>query len=402
MESSSTAPAPRKSSRRRRLAFALLTLTLILLFGVAAAEVVCRVLEGAEAKQRYVEGPGGRWVPHESWGWRPSVGDFREGTAEFAVTGKIDARFMNGPPDLGDASAKRRILCLGDSHTYAVGASWTESWPSRLQERLNASSSATQVYNAAVSGYSLHQYLLRLIDQGPDVRPQHVIVGLSYATDLYDLLPPHAGGWTYGEELERDYFDLEGDTLVRRHWRREAAGVQVAPPAAPAGRLRAVLQQFATFRRLRRSGLALWVGSHLSVGGRSLWPNMEVIFKREPTAQHAYAWRLAEALLGELRAEAARHGAELIVVGIPYLPQVYDDLWDATFAGDPTMSRTAAIDRVRRWCDAHGVSYVDVLEPMRARAAEQGRWVHWPRDAHPTPEGQDVIAETIVRAKVLE
>src|ERR1041385_9404948 len=114
-----------------------------------------------------------------------------------------------------------RILALGDSHTFAVGVSANQTWPKVLQRKLNSLSGTDRyrVYNAGESGYNMHQYLLRLIDQGPIVHPDYVLLGVSYATDLYDLLPPDRGGGEYGGASARAYFDFDRKrALTFRHW----------------------------------------------------------------------------------------------------------------------------------------------------------------------------------------
>jgi hypothetical protein len=166
--------------------------------------------------------------------------------------------------------------------------------------------------------------------------------------------------------------------------------------------LRSFLEHFATFRYLRRSPLALTIGARVRPGGQSLWPNMEVIIEREPSPELRYQWELALALLRKLDEEATRLGAKLIVVGIPYLPQVYDDIWDATFGGDARFSPTAASERVSRFLAAEGIAYVETRDAMREYVREHGRWVHHRRDGHPTAEGQAVIAEAVLAAHLVE
>src|SRR5262249_23747225 len=149
-----------------------------------------------------------------------------------------------------DAEATR-ILALGDSHTLAVGASRDETWVKRLEVQLGAKwpDKRVRTYNAGCSGYSVHQYLLRLIDQLPLVKPHYVVVGFAYASDLYDLLPPARGGWTYGETLERDYFDFDEDgKLVERHSNPAATGNDAAGEKHASNTVRQFLDNFATFR----------------------------------------------------------------------------------------------------------------------------------------------------------
>lgn len=408
-----TSPSPsethvRRSLPRRCLVF-LLQAGVISLITALLVEGGFRILEKSASSKSYYEGKGGLWMDDPRWGWKPTPGPFKMGTAEFEVTGDVNDMFMNElAVDAVADAGKTRVMVLGDSHTFATGVSREQTWPSVLEQRLNAGTPGRfVVYNAATTGYNLHQHLLRLKDQGPVLKPHYVVLGLSYATDLYDLLPPDHGGWIYGEDKARDYFDLDANgALAERHWDKphvtgkagqEATGTSSSAPQM----IRRFLDNFATFRHLRRSKLALAIGSRLRIGGQSLWPNMEIVVEKEVSEKSRYQWRLFEALLVGIQKECQAQGAKLIIVGIPYLPQVYDDLWDSTFGGDPRFSRTAAIERVSTFCHEHDIAYVDTLGAFQGRAKELGRWLHYPNDAHPTPEGQVVIAETVFGANLL-
>jgi lysophospholipase L1-like esterase len=406
-DTASVVPAPQRPRRSfgRKLLFVLLSQLVALLVAGAICEGIFRVLEMRTAAKASYEGQGGIWFPDGRWGWKPAIGDFKETTFEFSVTGSINSLYMNDVPFVPGADDHRtRILALGDSHTYAVGASTNQTWPKVLEQKLNADHpDAFRVYNGGIVGFNVDQDLLRLIDYGPIVKPHYVIYGLSYATNLYNLLPPDHGGWIYGDNAHaRDYFDLDDSgALVQKRWLpTTAAGA--TQPNSDVERIRRFMDNFATFRFLRRSKLALMIGSHLKIGGQSLWPNVEVIVEKEIPEQHRYQWKLFEAVLDRMNQECIHQHAQLIVVGIPYLPQVYDEIWDSTFGGNPRFSRTAGIERVRTMCAARGITYIDTRDALHDKARELGHWVHYHHDAHPTPEGHEVIAETIFRANAIK
>ena len=392
-----------RHSRRRRVLFALITVCFSTIVSLCFVEVIFRILEYRENSRIVNEGPGNHPLPDSRWGWKPSPGNFHTATSEFDVTGNVNSLWMNDAAYDPSAENKLiRILALGDSHTFAVGVSANQTWPKVLQRKLNSLSGTDRyrVYNAGESGYNMHQYLLRLIDQGPIVHPDYVLLGVSYATDLYDLLPPDRGGWEYGGASERDYFDFDRNgALTLRHWKADTAA---ATKPRAASKVRGLLEYSATFRYLRRSSLALFIGSHVKISGQSLWPNMDVVLEKNVSAEHEYQWKLFGALLQRMKEECDRQSATLVVVGIPYLPQVYDDVWDSTFAGNAAYSRTAAIERVEGECNKLRVAYVDTLAPLRERSKELGHWLHYAKDAHPTPEGQEAIAEAIVKDRVVE
>lgn len=400
-------PPKRTISRGRRALFIVIALALGLLAAGLLCEATFRVLARVASADEIREGTGASSEPDPRWGWRPVQGSFRLATREFDSTGHVNSLYMNDDPYDPQADGSRtRILVLSDSHTFPVGASVDESWAKRLERGLGEvyAPHEFRCYNASAPGYSMHQYLVRLIDQGPLLEPHYVVVGLSYATDLYDLLPPDHGGWMSGPGLQmaRDYFDLDDNgTLVERRWDPDdVAPEQQAGRRNVARAVRSVLSNLATFRYLRRSSLALFVGSKVKLGGQSLWPNMEVVVEREIAPGHEYGWRLFCALLERIQQESRALGAELIVVGIPYLPQVYDEIWQQTFGGDSRFSPTAANERVRAFCEEQGIVYIETLDALRDAHEQTGRWMHHRRDAHPTPEGHEVIARTVLEAEV--
>ncbi|MDB4538524.1 hypothetical protein N9226_00195 [bacterium] len=224
-------------------------------------------------------------------------------------------------------------------------------------------------------------------------------MGFSIATDFYDLLPPNRGGWIYGGNRQRTYFDFgEDGTIDELHWAPLELGSDGTPTkraANPSVKLRQLLGRTATFRFLRRSPLMLSLGSRIKLGGRSLWPNMEVAVARDLNSDFQYQYDLAFALIDEINAECGRQQAKLIVVAIPYLPQVYDDVWESTFADNPSCDRDAGAHRLRDHCISEGIAFVDTTPAMREASSKVGHKLHWPDDAHPTPEGQQVIARKI-------
>jgi len=308
--------------------------------------------------------------------------------------------------NLEEDAQKTRVMVLGDSHTFATGISTTQTWAKQLERQLNAAAGreAFRTFNAGTTGYSLHQYLSRLRDDGPRLKPHYVVVGLSFATDFYDLLPPGRGGWIYGGDRERDYYELNAEgRLVTQHWvpARQEAAHAYSQKQSFAMTLRGLLERSATFRQLRRSRLMLMLGSRIRVGGQSLWPNMEIIMEKEIAPAHEYQHRLFKALLRGLKEEADQQGAKLVIAGIPYLPQIYDELRKATFPGEK-YDAEACTRRVTGYCSELGIGYVDVQTPMRVKHKQSGRWLHFPKDAHPTVEGHRVIAEAIIASRLVQ
>ena len=197
---------------------------------------------------------GLRNVPHPVLGWLPAPGQYTASSSEFHTSVSVNSINMNDR-ELGaaDVSARNRILALGDSHTFAVGASTPQTWPKVLEHSLFADTQAGVVMNGGVIGYSLGQYLQRYRILRDKLKPTMVIVGFSMATDLYDLVPPHRGGFIYGGNASREYFDLDaaGQLVEKVHIESQSAVQPVEHNLAQ--RMRAYLEGFALYRASKRS-----------------------------------------------------------------------------------------------------------------------------------------------------
>ncbi|NWF70470.1 MAG: hypothetical protein HXY40_15385 [Chloroflexi bacterium] len=84
-----------------------------------------------------------------------------------------------------------RILAVGDSFTFGAYVHNQETWPSRLEDRLNvllAPGAQVQVLNAGIPGYTLEDEIAYLRDKGLALQPDVVIVGF-YTNDIFDHYP---------------------------------------------------------------------------------------------------------------------------------------------------------------------------------------------------------------------
>ena len=84
------------------------------------------------------------------------------------------------------------IVTIGDSHTYGNNVSSADSWPKQLGKMAQLT-----VYNLGIGGFGPLQYH-RLFDRAVELSPAHIIVGLYFPNDLYDVCSVIAGSeyWT--------------------------------------------------------------------------------------------------------------------------------------------------------------------------------------------------------------
>lgn len=378
-----------------------------LLAGVTALIVVLAmtlVLAGAELVARYidptpVELDVAQLDPRLGWISRP--GAWRVVTPEFANDWSVDFWTMNDREVTdADLHAPVRILALGDLHTFAMGASMMEAWPKRLEADLFPKGDGV-VWNAGVIGYSVDQYLDRFRALQPKLQANLVLVGFSMATDLYDLIPPERGGFVYGGDAERDYFDLgPNNELVEKHYRSDAQKAVAATSADTRDlslQIRDFLEtHFALYRIFKRSSVAMWLAVHYKPRGKSFWPGIDTALRISPTEDDKYRWMLMEKVMERLVKEANTSGAKVIVVNIPYLAQVYDDVWAWSFGSKPDeFDRWIAGKRLGEVCQRIGAGYIDTTDAFVDAARKRKHWLHWRQDGHPTPEGQELIAQVI-------
>jgi len=122
-----------------------------------------------EAFVRWLQRPPGdsetlHYATHPLLGWLPEPGRAVVRTHEFTVTYDVNLLGMNDRPvqeTLGRSPV--RIMALGDSDTFAAGVSQQETWPNVLEGRLFSGDAEREtVYNLAVIGFNVGQYLLRM------------------------------------------------------------------------------------------------------------------------------------------------------------------------------------------------------------------------------------------------
>ena len=92
--------------------------------------------------------------------------------------------------DLAKAPNTFRILVLGDSVTFGHGSLYETTYPRLLEHRLRSWKPDVdwQVWNAAVPGYNTGQELAQLLEVGPRLQPDLVVVGF-FENDIIDNRP---------------------------------------------------------------------------------------------------------------------------------------------------------------------------------------------------------------------
>jgi len=340
------------------------------------------------------------WSNHDILGWIPTTGKGTSVTEEFEAHYDINSYGMNDKPlEESLLISKTKIMALGDSHTFAAGVSQDETWPNVLEEILFKNDiKRGSVYNCAVSGYNLGQYLLQMRRLAGVIKPGIVLIGFTTASDLYDLIPPRKGGFIFGADRSRVYFDLdENGNLIELH---DLAGKKIHPNQSRnvslITKVKNLFSSSAFFQRFKRSNLAMWVMIRFRPKGKTLWASPDTALAKKLDDEYLFRWKLAEAIIAKIAQEARQKDIKVVLISIPYLPQVYDTVWESTFGRYPEQyDRWIAGERLKGICARAGIYYIDLTTKFVEVARKQKEWLHYPIDSHPNPEGHRLIAQTV-------
>ncbi len=113
----------------------------------------------------------------------------------------------------------RRIICLGDSITYGIGASEGNDYPSQLERLLRATSDGDQrhiVVNAAIGGGNSTAIKTMLPDYLANVRPHAVVVMAGHTNRTnFQGFASHVRSGSLGAKLQDALFEIRGYRLLR-------------------------------------------------------------------------------------------------------------------------------------------------------------------------------------------
>jgi lysophospholipase L1-like esterase len=354
-------PVDRPPLPRRVLwSFRLLTVLLVTLLAALAGEVGLRLAWGGF----YLAPPGMRARPHEVRGWenRPSV-SFEYGEPEFHHRVVHDARGFRGKGARAEkAPGVRRVLALGDSFVWGVGAAEEETIPARLE----ALDPSLEVLNAGVIGYATHQEWLLFREHAGGLAPDAVLL-FFFWNDLGEVLE---GG--------RLGFSLEESGALR--YAPTTLALEDPGPRAPSLLERSYLYRFASdaAKSLRfRWEIAAGRPTH-KTGARD-------------AAELERAWALVRGVLERLRDDCKARGTPLLLVAIPDQAQVHPE-WPVIGLADYVPGVPA---RALALAQDLGIPALD-LTPALLAAREAGSGpLYYRRDRHFTPAGYDAAARAV-------
>lgn len=382
------------SPARRRALLRLLLVSASLGVSLLLAELAVRIARPQEAMtverglyepdppRRYRLHPGyrGRITNHVEFDHEVLVNSHGMRGPEPSAAGERSGGANATPTTVAQraAAAPLRVLALGDSFTFGVGAAETATFPARLQAHLRAAGVQAEVWNAGAPGYGVPDEVAWYERWGVPLRPDVVVVAPFLANDLQDAAP---GSPTHVVNGELVATGGEGNR-VRRWLYYHSHLFRLLKSSLLEGPLRQKLGLAEPWaRRERRAELELY--------GPTLPPELAA---GEAATDRAVA---------ELARLAARNHARAIAVLVPSLPQVDPARWQALHGEldmdlrdqDPRRPNRLFAEIFTR----HGVPLIDPTDALAAAAAH-GERIYYARDQHLTPTGYDLLAREVARA----
>ena len=319
------------------------------------------------------------------------------------------------------------VVAIGDSQTYGISATASNSWPAILQRI-----TGKEVYNLSLGGYGPIEYSYLLESKALTLKPSLVIVGFYYGNDLHDVYSIVYSN-DYWKHLRRPDFFQEEHSQASEKFVSNEKNMQTPDPNS---------RKIESDKRFLRNVLALreWFAYHsvlyrvvveASPAGdlirffqakygysedditivedeanniyTGLTPavRLDALNLNDPKVQEGL--RISLVLFGQMNELAIKEGVDFLVVLIPTKERVFA----SHIENNKALHNSAIIDQflanerrvnelVKADFEEHDIAYVDLLGPLQSAV---GREQIYPtnHNSHPNKNGYTIIARTIQR-----
>jgi len=307
-------------------------------------------------------------------GFQGTVGN----RVEFDTRVSINQQGLRGAEVGPRAPGTTRVLALGDSFTFGVGAREKDTFPARLQEILRSRGVRAEVLNAGAPGYGVPDETAWFDRWGRPLAPDVILVAVFVGNDLQDAAPGPKPAAVDGALV------MPGETTgsLSRWLYYHSHLFVLLKNSSLGGSLRRLLGRPEPLEtRQQRDEFELYARDASS----------------ETVRQGAAATERAVAQLA-----ASAGNARVLAVIIPSLIQVDPQRWQGNlrrFGLDPSRYDRGRPNQIFQGIFArHGIPVLDLTDPF-ARAISQGGKIYYTIDQHLTPAGYRLTAEEIAKAR---
>lgn len=290
------------------------------------------------------------------------------------------------------------VVAIGDSHTYGISATATDSWPSQL-ERLTG----YKVYNLSLGGYGPAEYLYLMEEYAVRFHPKIIIAGFYLGNDLVDSVRA-----VYNVPVWKDFrrpgsvLSEEGVTAADEKFSYTIGdwlpGHSVLYRLVSSSFVGDSLRQR---RRLKRGEeIVMYENEDIGINtGFTPDERLEGLDLGRPEVREGL--ELSLEFFRRMSELAVRNNIEFLVVMIPTKESVFKDYIE----GNKGLPSSREIDElienehevnkiVKSFFHTNGIDYVDTLEPLSNRA---GKEQLYPNNfgGHTNKNGYRIIAESV-------
>jgi lysophospholipase L1-like esterase len=356
----------------RRLAARLLLLGVSAGFGLLVAELAVRLVRPQAvmvvSQGLYEPDPPRRYRLHP--GFRGTMTN----RVEFEDAIAVNQMGLRGPEIGPRAPGTLRVLALGDSFTFGVGAQSKETYPAQLEKALVARGVAAEVLNAGIPGFGVPDEVAWYERWGRPLQPDVVLVQVFVANDLRDAAP--------GPKVE-----VRNGALVVQGEKHGSVSRWLYYHS----HLFVLLKNSVLGERMRDL-----LGRQEPLEERELQTEMDLYIRGELPETVRLGAAATEQAVADLARDSGRVRLQAVI--LPSLLQVDPARWRAAlerFGLDPAKYDPDRPNQVfREVFDRHGIPVLDLTDTFRAALA-RGERIYYPIDQHLTPAGYELLAETV-------
>jgi len=334
---------------------------------LVASLLVCALLAEWVARELRLSNMGTPYVredPDTIYSNTPLKAGRMTSPGEFSISFAINSNGLRSPESAYEKTGAQRVLALGDSFTFGVGAEDDETWPAHLAAGLAETGGDWEVLNAGVQGWGLAEYLIWLENEGVRYGPDWIVIGV------------HAGDWA---NARRGLLTLEDSGELRHHQvtRHQVGRLKELSEQIPFYELLVTHSSFANFLKYRIAFLLDW-----GTTGALAEDGVE-----DRAAQFRNAWPTNRAILARIAEIAQESGARVAMVFIP------THLALAGEASDPAEDVFAR--ELESAAAEEGIAFVNLAPRLRGEIA-RGAGIadyYFLLDGHCRPAGYAEIAD---------
>ncbi|HRY29471.1 MAG TPA: SGNH/GDSL hydrolase family protein [Elusimicrobiota bacterium] len=372
-----------------------------LLLGELAARHLCPETANGLRINKYMESERGKFCRYDDtlgWAGKPGAEDRFE-WADCVSRVRQNAYGFRGPAYPFARTARPRFVALGDSFVWGFGVNEDELFTRRMEER---SRSPVEVVNLGVSGYGTDQEYLLWQKTGRNWRPDHVLLFVTFVTDLYDNVSPQRYGYPKPSAVLAAHNEVRlipqdaRQADLSRNAVRETT-VPLARPHWQAALRRSDLLCLA-LRTLLRFDRRHFLETHGFVPAMCAGHDWETeLFRDPPSEETRRLWLVLAGLAKKLNEDVRRSGADLTVVLVPSVIQVYPKSWEKAVQNAPADFRLDPVlpaRLLREVAEYSGARMVDLTPSLRAAARH--RRVYCPLNGHWSSDGHRVVADALL------